>query len=66
MASLYRRREYKEYSYLEWVMNGTLQLQRLAYEDGREEWTRCDEDVPVTRPGVKLGGLTCATRNVPY
>ncbi|KAI1410020.1 hypothetical protein F5Y13DRAFT_202643 [Hypoxylon sp. FL1857] len=58
LACLYRRWGYGEYGYLEWVTNGTLQLQRLANEDPESDlWSRCVEDVPVTQPGVKLGGL---------
>ncbi|OTA96309.1 hypothetical protein M434DRAFT_375138 [Hypoxylon sp. CO27-5] len=58
LGCLYRRWEYEGYRYLEWVTNGTLQLQRLAYEDEDSDiWSRCVEDIPVTEPGVKLGGL---------
>lgn len=36
-----------QYSRLEWNTNGTLQLQRIAYEElGIGDWAGCDERVP--------------------
>ncbi|KAI1389152.1 uncharacterized protein F4822DRAFT_270921 [Hypoxylon trugodes] len=57
LACLHRRHGYRGYHRLEWLTNETLQLQRLANEDpGSEFWLRSDEDIPMTRQGVQLGG----------
>ncbi|KAI8954984.1 hypothetical protein F4801DRAFT_530677 [Xylaria longipes] len=46
------------YSRLEWVSNGTLQLQRLAHEElGFGEWTGADETVPTTASHTQLARL---------
>ncbi|KAI0972038.1 hypothetical protein F4678DRAFT_479021 [Xylaria arbuscula] len=46
------------YSRLEWVSNGTLQLQRLAHEElGFGEWTGGDETVPTTKTLTHLARL---------
>ncbi|KAF3765644.1 hypothetical protein M406DRAFT_227270, partial [Cryphonectria parasitica EP155] len=47
LASLYRRRGYRQYSFAEWNSHGTLQLQRLAHDDGDDEWAGCMEQIPV-------------------
>lgn len=61
MAFFYSRRKYKEYKYLEWAANGTLQLQRLAYQGlGSEKWTNYTDDIPKTRPGYFLADLARA------
>ncbi|KAL1854465.1 hypothetical protein Daus18300_011386 [Diaporthe australafricana] len=57
---LHRRRKYKQYAYLEWVTNETLQLHRLAHEeaDGASgPWSRCTNWIPTTSPGVALSSL---------
>lgn len=51
-----RRRSNHTYSRIEWNLNDTLQLQRLAHEEaGFGSWRHCDEGVPVTKPGDRLG-----------
>ncbi|KAI0161879.1 hypothetical protein GGR52DRAFT_143822 [Hypoxylon sp. FL1284] len=58
LAYINRRFRHKPYSHLEWVSNGTLQLQRLAHEGvDSQDWSRCDEDVPITEAGRHLGCL---------
>lgn len=60
LACLHRNRKYKQYAYLEWVTNETLQLQRLAHEEANEAtgaWSRCTNWVPTTAPGVHLSSL---------
>ncbi|KAH8785389.1 hypothetical protein F5883DRAFT_708240 [Diaporthe sp. PMI_573] len=61
LACLHRHRRYKQYAYLEWVTNETLQLQRLAHEEANEAsggaWSRCTNWVPTTAPGVPLSSL---------
>lgn len=61
LALFYSRRKYKEYKYLEWAANGTLQLQRLAYQGlGSEKWSNYTDDIPMTRPGYFLADLARA------
>lgn len=61
LSLLYSRRKYKEYKYLEWAANSTLQLQRLAYQGlGSEKWTNYTDDIPKTRPGYFLADLARA------
>lgn len=61
LAVFYSRRKYQEYKYLEWAANGTLQLQRLAYQGlGSEKWSNYTDDVPKTRPGYFLADLARA------
>ncbi|KAK2606837.1 hypothetical protein N8I77_005562 [Diaporthe amygdali] len=60
LACLHRRRKYRQYAYLEWMTNETLQLHRLAHEgvDGAiGGWSRCESWVPTTAPGVLLTSL---------
>jgi hypothetical protein len=72
LTLLHRRRGYQQYAYLEWVSNQSLQLHRLAHEDGgekgdpdrdnsastgRREWLNCTKDVPVTGADVQLAPL---------
>ncbi|KAI0206813.1 hypothetical protein F4808DRAFT_466756 [Astrocystis sublimbata] len=41
------KRGYSQYAHLEWVANGTLQLQRLAYEEqGTGAWSKCIDNIP--------------------
>lgn len=61
LALFYSRRKYEEYKYLEWAANGTLQLQRLAYQGlGSEKWSNYTDDIPKTRPGYFLADLARA------
>ncbi|KAL1855676.1 hypothetical protein Daus18300_011057 [Diaporthe australafricana] len=61
LTLFYSRRKYKEYKYLEWAANSTLQLQRLAYQGlGSEKWTNYTDDIPKTRPGYFLADLARA------
>lgn len=61
LSLFYSRRGYEEYKYLEWAANGTLQLQRLAYQGlGSEKWTNYKDDVPKTGPGYFLADLARA------
>ncbi|KAI7778233.1 hypothetical protein LA080_002498 [Diaporthe eres] len=60
LACLHRRRSYKQYAYLEWMTNDTLQLYRVAHEGPNEvdgTWSRCTSWVPTTAPGVLLSSL---------
>ncbi|PSN75050.1 hypothetical protein BS50DRAFT_671310 [Corynespora cassiicola Philippines] len=55
---LWKGRDFHQYQRLEWCVNGTLQLQRLAHEQiGCGQWMQCDEDVPVVKDGGSLALL---------
>lgn len=64
IAYLYRRNrtgksKRGEYRYLEWTSNGTLQLQRLAYQGIKSgKWSGYTDEVPMTESGALLGDLT--------
>lgn len=64
IACLYRRNQAQklksgEYKYLEWTSNGTLQLQRLAYQGIKSgTWSGYADDIPMTEAGALLGDLT--------
>ncbi|KAF2204418.1 hypothetical protein GQ43DRAFT_469074 [Delitschia confertaspora ATCC 74209] len=46
------------YSQLEWCLNGTFQLQRLAHEEaGYGTWEKCMEEVPVCLKDEVLAGI---------
>lgn len=46
------------YSMVEWSQTNMLQLQRLAHEEaGYGEWSKCNQDVPVTEPGQLIAAL---------
>lgn len=61
LALFYSRRKSKEYKYMEWAANSTLQLQRLAYQGlGSEKWSNYTDDIPKTRPGYFLADLARA------
>ncbi|KAI7782645.1 hypothetical protein LA080_013133 [Diaporthe eres] len=61
LTFFYFRRKYEDYKYLEWAANGTLQLQRLAYQGvGSEKWSNYTDDIPKTRPGYFLADLARA------
>lgn len=54
----YRRRDYSGYKYLEWTMNQTLQLQRLAYQGlGSGAWSGYTDTIPTTRDAYFLADL---------
>lgn len=60
LACLHRRRRYRQYAYLEWTTNETLQLHRVANEEqtgSDTTWSRCTSMVPTTAPGVLLSSL---------
>ena len=46
-----------------WVQDGTLQLQRHAYEmQGEGTWERLDKEVPITTDNVELSTLPLKSR----
>lgn len=57
LAALHRRRKYKQYKFIEWTTDSTLQLQRLGHDDGDGEWLGCMHNVPTTKAGLQLRGL---------
>jgi len=66
LACLYRRRQHKDYAYLEWVSNSTLQIQRLAYQGiGSGTWSRSTDEVPITKRGDKLSQLDFTDPSLP-
>lgn len=66
VAWIQRRRNLDVYERLEWTMNETLQLQRLAHEElGLGTWHQCDTDIPVTGKAEKLGVLDLSDRTHP-
>lgn len=45
---LWRFPRFNQYARMEWTVNGTLQLQRLAHEElGYGTWRDCDKEVPI-------------------
>lgn len=43
------------YRYKQWILDGKLQLQRLAYQrSGIGNWISLEKDIPITRPGELL------------
>ncbi|RDW62486.1 hypothetical protein BP5796_10788 [Coleophoma crateriformis] len=58
LACLQRRRKHKEYSYLEWSTNSTLQLHRLTQEELQiGTWSGCTDKIPITKADEILGSL---------
>lgn len=58
MAYFWGRGVGRHYSQLEWCVNETLQLQRLAHESqGRGTWARTTDFIPVTKPSEELAPL---------
>jgi hypothetical protein len=58
LACLHKRRKYKEYSYLEWSTNSTLQLHRLAQEElNMGTWSGCTDMIPITKANETMGSL---------
>lgn len=59
---------YKQYAYLEWITNDTLQLHRVAHEGSNKTdgtWSRCTSWVPTTAPGALLSSLDISDLNHP-
>ncbi|KAI0437014.1 hypothetical protein F4803DRAFT_540305 [Xylaria telfairii] len=55
---LHRKKGHNKYPHLEWTINSTLQLQRLAHEEiGFGTWSEGTETIPITKPGQLLGSL---------
>ncbi|KAK8117983.1 uncharacterized protein PG998_006264 [Apiospora kogelbergensis] len=66
MRILHRRRRYKQYQYLEWRTNSSLQLQRLTQEElGYGKWSGCTNMVPITRPKDPLANLDISDLEYP-
>jgi hypothetical protein len=66
MAFLRRRHGIKQYEQLEWCVNGTLQLQRLAHEAfDVGPWSGGTDWVPVTRRGKLLAVLDLTNPRLP-
>ncbi|OIW32348.1 hypothetical protein CONLIGDRAFT_699027 [Coniochaeta ligniaria NRRL 30616] len=58
IACISGRGNAKHYSQMEWCVNETLQLQRLAHEmRGRGTWARATEFIPFTKPREELAPL---------
>ena len=56
MGFIRRKRHWEEYKNLQWTVDNTLQLQRLAYEEaGQGQWSGGTDSVPITRKGDKFG-----------
>ncbi|KAK8108513.1 cytochrome p450 protein [Apiospora sp. TS-2023a] len=52
---LQKRGLYNKYAYLEWEGHTAIQLHRVAQDQsGYGRWSRCDELIPITRPGEML------------
>ncbi|KAI1744856.1 hypothetical protein F4680DRAFT_443335 [Xylaria scruposa] len=52
------KRGHSQYAHLEWMANGTLQLQRLAHEElGSGIWSKCIDDIPAAEQDELLGSL---------
>ncbi|KAH8759933.1 hypothetical protein F5883DRAFT_142320 [Diaporthe sp. PMI_573] len=66
LACLHRRHNHRQYAYLEWVANETLQSHRLAQERANDtRWSHCTASVPTTDPGVLLSSLDISDLNHP-
>lgn len=51
-----KRWQHGGYRHKQWILNGKLQLQRLAYEGaGIGEWANLEEQIPLTTGGQKFG-----------
>jgi hypothetical protein len=58
LSILQRRRQFKSAATLEWCVNETLQLQRLAHEElGCGTWSNAAGSVPITLAGERLACL---------
>lgn len=55
---LYRRRKYREYTFLEWSASETLQLQRIGFQGiGSGTWSGYTDNIPRTKEGEALASL---------
>ncbi|ROW07011.1 hypothetical protein VPNG_06668 [Cytospora leucostoma] len=58
---LHQHRRYKSHAYMEWSADGTLQLQRLAFQGlGTEIWSGYTDAIPKTQHGCLLIDLAMA------
>lgn len=58
---LYRRRRYREYTFLEWSASETLQLQRIGFQGvGSGTWSGYIDNIPRTSHDEALTGLALA------
>lgn len=55
---LYRRRKYREYTFLEWSASETLQLQRIGFQGvGSGTWSGYTDNIPRTKQGEIIASL---------
>ncbi|KAK8057806.1 hypothetical protein PG996_011743 [Apiospora saccharicola] len=55
LCFLQERGRYNKYAYLEWEGHTAIQLHRVAQDQcGYGRWSRCDEEIPITRPDDML------------
>ena len=58
LSYLHHKQKYKQYAYLEWVTNESLQLQRLAHEElGWGTWSHTEGPVPIVHGREALACL---------
>jgi len=63
---LRRKRKLDQYALLEWSINDTLQLHRLAHEElGYGNWRNCADAVPLTEKGELLAMVDLDDMNHP-
>ncbi|KAL8792003.1 MAG: hypothetical protein Q9195_005421 [Heterodermia aff. obscurata] len=56
MSFIRRKTDWHQYKCLHWALDGTLQFQRLAYEEaGQGEWSGGAESVPILLNNAKIG-----------
>ncbi|KAI0552680.1 hypothetical protein F4679DRAFT_533495 [Xylaria curta] len=66
VASIQKHRRSDPHRRLEWGLNETFQLQRLAHEAlGHSTWTNCTKSVPITSQDAFLGKLDVSDLNHP-
>ncbi|OTA81800.1 hypothetical protein M434DRAFT_61739, partial [Hypoxylon sp. CO27-5] len=66
LSCLHKRRKYKQYEYIEWCTNQTMQLHRLAHSELEcGEWSYCMDSVPITDTKVKLASLDISDLKAP-
>lgn len=54
------------YRQMAWILDGTLQLQRMAYESsGLGKWDNCDKEIPVTPLGERFPLMTTSNLEHP-
>ncbi|KAI1326335.1 hypothetical protein F5Y16DRAFT_421824 [Xylariaceae sp. FL0255] len=57
LACLFRRHKHQPYEYIEWTINESLQLHRLAQEEAGQQWSKGTNKVPITSPGNMLAPI---------